>query len=130
MVEHLPAHGPYPPLGVGVCSRSSERQSDYLHSSGHEHLVEYFAELGITIVQQVRRREDAVLKLPGQIPSLLSHPPTGRVRRDTAEMDAAAADLDGEEHIQAAEPSRLHGEEVSREQVGGVLANELLPGSR
>jgi hypothetical protein len=30
----------------------------------------------VTIVQQMRRREDAVLKLPGQISNLLSHPPT------------------------------------------------------
>jgi hypothetical protein len=92
--------------------------------------VEGIAELGITIVQQVRRREDAVLKLPGQIPSLLNHPPTARVCRDTAEMDAAAPDLDEEEYVKTAEPGRLHDEEVSREQVRGVLANKLLPRSR
>jgi hypothetical protein len=45
-------------------------------------------------------------------------------------MDAAAADLDEEEHVKTAEPGRLHGEEVSREQVRGMLANELLPRSR
>jgi hypothetical protein len=78
----------------------------------------------------VRRREDAVLKLPGQISSLLSHPLARRVCGDATQMDAAAADLDEEEHIQAAEPSRLHGEEVSREKVGRVLANELPPRSR
>ena len=44
-------------------------------------------------------------------------------------MDAAAADLDEEEHIQAAEPGGLDSEEVSRQQVRGVLANELLPRS-
>jgi len=82
------------------------------------------------IVLQVRRRKDAVLKLPGQIPSLLSRPPTGRVGRDTAEMDAAAADLDEEEHGKTSEPGRLHGEEVRRQQTAGVLANELLQSSR
>jgi hypothetical protein len=85
MVEHLPAHRPYPPLGVGVRPRSSEGQAHYLHSLGREHRVEYFAELAVTIVQQVRRREDAVLKLPGQISSLLSRPLTRRVRGDAAE---------------------------------------------
>ena len=87
------------------------------------------AELAVTIVQQVRRREDTVLKLPDQISSLLSHPLTGGVCGDASEMDAATADLDEEEHIKATEPGRLHREEVSCQEVRGVLANELLPRS-
>ena len=130
MVEHLPAHSTYPPLGVGVRSRSSEWQSHHLHSVGLEHVVEGITELGVTIVQQVRRREGAVLKVPDEISSLLRHPLTRRVRGDATEMNAAAADLDEEEHVKTAEPGRLHGEEVGREQVRGVLANELLPRSR
>jgi len=45
-------------------------------------------------------------------------------------MDAAAANLDEEEHVKTAKPGGLHGEEVGREQVRGVLANEVLPRSR
>ncbi len=52
------------------------------------------------------------------------------MRGDAAEMDAATTDFDEEEHIKTAEPDRLHGEEVSREQMRGVLANALLPRSR
>lgn len=129
MVQRLPAHRPHPALSVGVRSRSSEGKADYLHSLGHEHVVECFTELAITIVQQVGRPEDIVLKVPDQISSLLSYPLARRVRGDAAEMDAAAADLDEEEHVKTAEPSRLHGEEVCREQMPGVLANELLPRS-
>lgn len=107
MVEHLPAHGPYPPLGVGVRPRSSERQADHLHSLGPEHCVECFAELAVAIVQQVRRREDAVLKLPGEISSLLGHPLTRRVCSHPAEMDTAAAHLDKEKDVKGvlAKPS-------------------------
>ena len=50
MVKRLPAHSPYPPLGVGIRSRSSERQVDHVYSLGREHLVEGIAELTVTIV--------------------------------------------------------------------------------
>ncbi|HAC45938.1 MAG TPA: hypothetical protein DCF65_07695 [Chloroflexi bacterium] len=47
------------------------------------------------------RRDDAVLKLPGEISSLLGHPLTRRMSGDSAEMDAAAADLNKEEDVKA-----------------------------
>ena len=118
---------PHPPLSVGVRSRSSERQAQYLHSLGHEHVVECFTKLAVTIAQQVGRLEDIVLKVPDQISSLLSYPLARRVRGDAAEMDAAAPTSMKKEHVKTAEPSGLHAEEVRREQMRGVLANELLP---
>jgi hypothetical protein len=45
-------------------------------------------------------------------------------------MDAAAADLDEEEDVKASQPGRLHREEVSRQEMRGMLANELLPRPR
>jgi hypothetical protein len=80
MVEHLPTHSPYPPLRVRIRSRSSKWYVGDLDSLGHENRVEGIAELAVTIVKEMRRREDAILKVPGQIPSLLSHPLSGRVR--------------------------------------------------
>src|SRR2546428_13028764 len=44
-------------------------------------------------------------------------------------MDAAAADLQEEEDVKALEPDRLHGEEVDRQHLVGVLVDELAPGS-
>ena len=64
-------------------------------------------------MQHVGRLEDIVLKVPDQISSLLSYPLARRVRGDAAEMDAAAADLDEEEHVKTAEPSRLAGSSFS-----------------
>jgi hypothetical protein len=48
------------------------------------------------------------------------------VRGDATEMNAAAADLDEEEHVKAAEPGRLHGER-SRSRAGARRAGERTP---
>src|SRR5919199_4257663 len=42
-------------------------------------------------------------------------------------MDAAAFELDGEEHVEAAQRERLDGEEVAGQHARGLLAQELPP---
>jgi len=48
-------------------------------------------------------------------------------RGDAGEMDAATLGLDVEEHVQASQPERLDGEEVTLEDPGGMSAEELRP---
>jgi hypothetical protein len=42
-------------------------------------------------------------------------------------MHAPGVDLDDEEHVQRAQPRRLHGEEVGRQDTPGLAAQELAP---
>jgi hypothetical protein len=44
-------------------------------------------------------------------------------------VDAAAADLQEEEDVKTLEPDRLHREEIDRQHLLGVLADELAPGA-
>src|SRR5207244_453322 len=43
------------------------------------------------------------------------------------EMNATTLELDKEEHVQASQPERLDGEEVTLDDAGGLLAQELGP---
>ncbi len=44
------------------------------------------------------------------------------------EVDATAADVDPE-HVELGQPDGIHGEEVNRQDLIGVLANEFAPGT-
>src|SRR5262249_58661379 len=63
--------------------------------------------------------------LGGQVPCLLCHPLAGRTGRDATEVDL---ELNKEEDVEAMEPGRLDGEEVRRQHLGCMLADELSPG--
>src|SRR5262249_30249311 len=93
-----------------------------------EDLIEADGELGVAVPQQEPSLEGAVLKPPGQAPSLLGHPLASRVGGDAGEVDLAAGDLDEEEDVKTLEPCRLDREEVAGQHLGGVLADELSPG--
>ncbi len=71
----------------------------------------------------------AVLEQPSQLPGLLDHPGAGGRGGAAGEVDTAAADLHQEEDVKALEPDRLHGEEIDRQHLVGVLADELTPGA-
>ncbi len=69
----------------------------------------------------------SVLQLPGQVPRLLDDPCPARAIGAAGEVDATAADLDPEEHIELGQPDRIHHEEVNCQDLIGVLANEFAP---
>ena len=71
-----------------------------------------------------------VLELPGQVPRLLHHLRSGRTVGAAGQMDATAAHLDEEQHVEPGQPDRVDDEEVDREQLVGVLMDELAPGAQ
>jgi hypothetical protein len=51
-----------------------------------------------------------------EVARLLKDPGSGRVRRATGKVDTPAAELDEEQHLEAAQRDRLDGEEVAGEE--------------
>src|SRR5207253_1579204 len=62
-----------------------------------------------------------------EVARLLCDPGAARVGGAAREVDAAAAELDEEENVKAAERGRLDREEVAGEHARGFLAEEVLP---
>ena len=111
--RHSVLTGSDEPLGVRVRLRRSHRRVDRAGLRA-EQLVEGSGELAVAIVDQ----ETHPLKDVGEteVARLLNHPGAGRVRRAPGEVDRPAAELDEEEHVEAAQRDRLDGEEVAGEQ--------------
>jgi hypothetical protein len=63
-----------------------------------------------------------------KVARLLGYPDTGRVGRSAGQVDAAAFELDEEEHVEAAQRERLDGEEIAGEHARRLLAEEVAPG--
>jgi hypothetical protein len=82
-------------------------------------------ELGVAVVDQ----EPDPLEYAGeaQVARLLGHPGAGRVGCAASQVDAAAVELDEEEHVEAAERDRFDGEEVAGDHARGLLAEEVPP---
>ena len=76
--------------------------------------------LGVPITNQEAERA-AVLQVPRQVPCLLGHPVPVRMGGRPGDMDPPGVDLDHEQHVQGAQPHRLHREEVNGEDAGGLV---------
>src|SRR4029453_17225468 len=83
------------------------------------------AEFAVAVVDQ----EAHALEEAGEaeVARLLSDPGAGRVAGAAGEVDAAAAKLDEEQDVEAAERDRLDGEEVTGEHARRLLAEEVAP---
>jgi hypothetical protein len=90
-----------------------------------KNLVEGSSELAVAVVDQ----EPHPLEHAGeaQVARLLGHPGTGRVGRAAGQVDAAASELDEEQHVEAAQRDRFDGEEVAGDHARGLLAEEVPP---
>ena len=73
------------------------------------------------------KRRRPLLQRPGELACLLGNPGAGRVGGAAGEVNAAAAELDEEEHVVTAERERLDGEEVTGERTRRLLTEELAP---
>src|SRR6266536_3879005 len=126
VVEALRADGADETLGVGVRLRRSDRRLDHADVFAAEHFMERGGELAVAVVDQ----EAHPLEQAGEaeVARLLEHPVSGRVCRAAGEVDAPAAELDEEEHVEAAQRDRLDGKEVAGDGACGLLANERRPG--
>jgi len=125
VVEALAASRLYPPLGERVRLRGLDRGLDDPDAFGPEDLVEGTAVLRVTIPDQ---KPNASKPLPHrQIPGLLGHPGRIRVPGDAEDVHPAGPELDAEQHVQRAEPGRLDGEEVERQDSIGLSPEKLAP---
>ena len=108
--------------------RRPVRQPQDFRAFGAEDLIESGGELAVAIAEQQLGLHGAVLELQGQVPGPLGHPLAGRTGRDAAEVDLAAGELNKKEDVEALEPGRVDGKEVSRQHLGGMLPDKLAPG--
>src|SRR5919204_2893791 len=112
-VETFGAHCTDEALGVSVRLRRPNRRVDHLDAFAAEDLIEGGGELTVTIVDQ---KSDPLEQAgEAEVARLLGHPGTRRVARATGQVDAAALELDEEEHVEAAQRQRLDGEEIAGE---------------
>jgi hypothetical protein len=72
-------------------------------------------ELRVTVVDQEPHPPVAVVELHQQVARLLQHPRRVWLARASEVLDAAAADREEDEHVEAAQPDRIDGEEVAGE---------------
>ena len=75
------------------------------------------------IRNRVRSRQASDAEVAG----LLGDPGAGRAGGAAGELDAAASELDEEEHVVAAKADRLDGEEIARQHGRRLLAEKLAP---
>src|SRR6266511_314137 len=126
-VETVTADRADPAFGEGVRVGRAERGTDDLDVHASEDVVECTRELAVAIMDQKPDRPRAFRQRPGKLPLQLSRPAAVRVWSATGVLDKPRAELDEEEHIQAAEPERLNGEEVAGEHRRGMGMEEVAP---
>src|SRR5439155_21220713 len=113
---------------VRVRVRRSHRRVDDVDSFAAEDLVEGGGELAVAIVDQEAHPLQQARE--AEVARLLDDPGSCRLGCATSEMDAPAAELDEEEHIQATQRHGLHGEEIAGNHAHGLLAKEYMPARR
>jgi hypothetical protein len=126
-IETVTADRADPAFGEGVRVRRPKRGADDLDVFATEDIVEGEAELAVAVVDQEPERTLSLRERPDKLPGLLGCPTPIRVGAATGEVDAACVEFDEEEHVQATEPERLDGEEITRDHRLGVRTKELAP---
>ncbi len=100
-IEAFGASGADKALGDSVRSWRANGRPDDLEVLAQENGVEAAAELTVAIVDEEAEWCRPLGQRPGQLASLLGHPGAVRVRAAAREVDAPAAELDKEQHVQA-----------------------------
>src|SRR6266540_1924381 len=126
-VEALGAHGSDEALGDRVRFGRANRRPDDLDAFATEDVVEVTRELAVAIADQEANRSRSFRQGPGELASLLADPGAVWVGRAASEVNASAAKLDVEEHVQAPQGNSLDGEEVDGEHALRLRAQELAP---
>ena len=102
-----------------------------MYSRDPEHL-EHGGELGVTVPDEEPERADPATDVHQQVPRLLRRPSAVRVGRYAEDVHPAGRYLHDEQHVQALEEDRVHGEEVTRQQALGLspFTNRAPSGAR
>ena len=128
LIETLGTNSAHESLCHTIRLRGAKRGANDLDARASKHLVKTVGELLVPVANQEAELLGAFSQHPSQLPGLLCDPWRGRIRRAAREMDAAAAQFDEEEDVQALEPDGLDGEEVDREHAVPMRSHERPPG--
>jgi len=125
-VKQLSSDRSDPALGERVGYRRSHGCLEDLEAFGAEHLVKRVDELAAAVTNECPCVFEAFGVADEQVPGGVGGPRSGRVRCDTGEDHLAAADVDEEQDVVAAQEFGVNGEEVAGD--GGLGVQELGPG--
>src|SRR6266581_4493841 len=124
-VQRLVAQRLDHPLAMGVGSRAPIGCEGDPGAFAAEHLIELVDELGIMDGEPDWSLE--LVQLPGQVSGLLSDPGAVGMSGAVGVENAAAADLQEDEHIESPKQHRVDGEEVAGQDCSGVSGEKLRP---
>ena len=128
VVEAFAAQGADEAFGDGVRPRCSDRGAEDADVGAGEHGVEGGGELAVPVADQELELLGAVAEIQQEVAGLLSDPGAGGVGGDSGEVHAAAAVLDHDEDVVAAEEDVVDVREVHGEDRSGLRGQELSPG--
>jgi hypothetical protein len=114
-VEALPADASDPALHVRVRVRGLDGCADDFDPLATEEGVEGARELRVAVVDQEPHLPLSVVEIHQQVARLLQHPGGVRFAGGGEVLGAAAANGEEDEHVQAAQPDGVDGEEVAGE---------------
>jgi hypothetical protein len=85
-------------------------------------------ELRVVIAQHEANLSSLLAQDQQQVAGLLGNPRAVGVGGHAGQVDASGVELDEEQHVEPLQPDRVDGEEVTRHDSGGLLAEERPPG--
>jgi hypothetical protein len=128
MIETFAAQGADEAFRDGVRPRCSCRGADDADVGTGEYRVEGGGELAVAVADQELKAVGVLAEVHEQVAGLLGHPRPGGVGGDPGEVHAAAAVLDNDQDVEAAEEDGVDVGKVDREDPVGLRGEELLPG--
>jgi len=116
-------------LPQSIRSRAARRDLHGFDTGAGQDCVERFGELPGPVADQEPEVRGAIAQIHQQVADLLYSPRAVRVRGDPEDVHVAAADLDDEQAVQAAESHcAVHVEEIGGEHRRCLGVHELPPG--
>src|SRR6266705_5343767 len=112
---------------MGVGSRAPVRREGNPGAFAAEYLIELVDELGIPIMDGEPDWSLQLVQLPGQVSGLLSDPGAVGMSGAVGVENAAAADLQEDDHVESPKQHRVDGEEVAGQDRSGVSGEKLRP---
>ena len=126
--RHSRRRVPIEALGDRVRPRCPDWGADDADVGAGEHGVEGGGELAVPVADQEPELLGAVAEVHQQVAGLLGDPGAGGVGGDPGDVHAAAAVLDHDEDVEAAQEDGVDVGEVDREDRVGLRGQELSPG--
>jgi hypothetical protein len=127
-VQALGADRADPPLRECVGVGRLHRRAQHLGALGTDHVIEPATELRVTVAHKKVHLSAALAQHEEQVPGLLGGPGAGGIAGHAGQVNPSGAQLDEEQYLHPTQEDGVDGEEVARDDAGGLLAQELPPG--